>query len=107
MITGKSYHVTVEDFDAWFLRAQRGDVLTYCSGYLARDRSELGVATVLDKVAARAWFAFTNGYGFLFQRRHGELRYDYVIMIGRPALGGLAGPTGAPARAPHFNPELV
>ena len=102
MITGKSYHVTVEEFDAWFTKARIGDALIYCTGYLARDRGESGTAIdkknrVLGKVADRAKLAAESGSARLFQRRVEAEIYDYLIVRRALHLGDIARAAAAPA----------
>ena len=85
MMTGKTNHITLVELESWLAGAQPGDRLIYCTGYLASDRGESRTPNdkknhVLSAVAHRALTAAESGLALLFQRRHDDHVYEYLIV---------------------------
>jgi|GEM_PF-1451002 len=72
---------------AWFGAAAAGDRIEYWRGYLAIDASPLGSKLEPDdrrqlgRVSARAFRLAEQGKAHLFQRRHGEADYSYLLVV--------------------------
>ena len=75
--TGKSQHISPADFDDWFASARPGDVMTYCTGFLARDREN---GSTLPKLGNHVQWVAAKGYGFLMQRRLAEAHFAYLFV---------------------------
>lgn len=72
--------------------AAPGSVITYHIGLLARDRDHLASSLApeqrqaLNAVAGRAWKLAAAGWAHLVQRRVGESRFAYQLVISRRPL---------------------
>jgi hypothetical protein len=72
--------------------APAGTAITYHIGLLARDRDRLASSLepeqrdALDAVASRAWRLAAAGWVDLVQRRSGEERFVYLLVVRRRPL---------------------
>lgn len=83
--------MTADELQKWIDTATAGQVITYYTGFLGRDRFSGDIVTFKDEnlylevpdiadLAEVAITAFDIGKVHLFQRKLAENRYDYIAM---------------------------
>ena len=112
--TNDTTHISLTDLETWFLNARAGDQIVYAIGDLMHDRGRhiyrRSDNSVLDKlsvmpdsngallaaVAGRALQLHSYDLIWLFQRRVGDSRFEYIAMR-RPARDRYAHGVRVPA----------